>query len=87
MNNIKEKLRFKLLGQLSNDKTDLDVYNAYSVVKEVSVAFSSFFAENCFEMLDSKLYYIRDHPTYDDAYKIEDIFYFWENDLLGLNNL
>ena len=42
MNKIKEELRFKMLGQLSDEKTDLDVDNAYSVVKESVLSFNSF---------------------------------------------
>ena len=37
MNKIKQELRQKLQGQLSDEKTELDVDNAYSVVKENSV--------------------------------------------------
>ncbi len=46
MNKIKQELRQKLQGQLSDEKTELDVDNAYSVVKENSVLFSLFCAEN-----------------------------------------
>lgn len=46
MNKIKEELRQKLLGQLSDYNTQLDVDNAYSVVKEKSISFSLFCAEN-----------------------------------------
>ena len=82
MNKLKEELRLKMLGQLSNDKTELDINNAYEVCVKFAVLFSKFFAENCFELFDSKTYYIRDHEHYNDAYAIEDIFYLWENRLL-----
>lgn len=51
-------------------------------VKDFAVSFSTFFAENCYELFDSKTYYIRDHHHYDDAYNIEDIFHLWHNELL-----
>jgi hypothetical protein len=46
MNKIKEELRFRLQGQLSSDKTEVDVNVAYDVVEKVSVSFSNFLAEN-----------------------------------------
>lgn len=82
MNKIKQELRQKLQGQLSDEKTELDVNNAYSVVKKSALSFSIFFAEKCFELFGSKTYYIRDHETLDDSYTIEDLFYLWENNLI-----
>lgn len=46
MNKIKEELRLKMLGQLSDENTDLDVDNAYGVVKESVLSFSTFLREN-----------------------------------------
>ena len=46
MNKIKEQLRIKMLGQLSDEKTDLDVDNAYGVVKKSVLSFSNFLREN-----------------------------------------
>lgn len=46
MNKIKEQLRLKMLGQLSDEKTDLDVDNAYGVVKKSVLSFSNFLREN-----------------------------------------
>ena len=46
MNKIKEQLRLKMLGQLSDEKTQLDVNNAYIVVRDVAVSFSVFCVEN-----------------------------------------
>lgn len=48
MNKIKEELRQKLQGQLSDEKTELDVNVAYSVVEKVAVSFSVFCVENCY---------------------------------------
>lgn len=83
MNKIKQELRQKLLGQLSDENTQLDIDNAYSVVKEKAVlSFSKFFAENCFELFDSKTYFIRDHETLGATYTIEDLYFLWENNLI-----
>lgn len=48
MNKLKEELRLKLLGQLSDDKTELDIDNAYEVCVKFTVSFSLFCAENSF---------------------------------------
>lgn len=81
-NKIKEELRQRLQGQLSYEKTELDVNIAYSVVKKSVLSFSRFFADHCFELFDSKTYYIRDHETLNDNYTIEDLFELWENNLI-----
>lgn len=44
-NKLKEQLRLKMLGQLSDFNTELDVNNAYGVCKDFSVSFN-LFAEN-----------------------------------------
>ena len=82
MNKIKQELRQKLQGQLSDENTTVDVDNAYSVVKESVLSFSKFFAENCFELFDSKTYFIRDHETLGATYTIEDLYFLWENNLI-----
>lgn len=46
MNKIKEELRQKLQGQLSDEKTKIDVNVAYDVVEKVAISFSVFCAEN-----------------------------------------
>lgn len=46
MNKIKEELRQKLQGQLSDEKTLVDVNVAYDVVEKVAVSFAIFCAEN-----------------------------------------
>ena len=46
MNKLKEQLRFKMLGQLSDEKTNTDINNAYSVAVDFAVSFSLFCAEN-----------------------------------------
>ena len=35
MNKLKEQLRFKMLGQLSDEKTNTDINNAYSVAVDL----------------------------------------------------
>lgn len=46
MNKLKEQLRFKMLGQLSDERTKEDIDNAYSVAVDFAVSFSVFCAEN-----------------------------------------
>ena len=46
MNKLKEVLRFRMLGQLSHEKTELDIESAYDVCKDFSVLFSVFCGKN-----------------------------------------
>lgn len=46
MNKLKEQLRFKMLGQLSDEKTKEDIDNAYSVAVDFCLSFTSFLREN-----------------------------------------
>ena len=46
MNNLKEQLRFKMLGQLSDENTEVDVNNAYGVCKDFTLSFLTFLREN-----------------------------------------
>lgn len=46
MNKLKEQLRFRMLGQLSDEATEVDVNNAYDVVVDFSLSFISFLREN-----------------------------------------
>ena len=46
MNKLKEQLRFKMLGQLSDEKTNIDINNAYNVAVHFSLSFLSFLREN-----------------------------------------
>ena len=46
MNKLKEQLRLRMLGQLSDEKTNLDINNAYSVAVDFAVLFTSFCREN-----------------------------------------
>ena len=56
-NKLKEQLRLKMLGQLSDEKTRLDIDNAYGVCKYFSVAFSLFCAENYTHNSDSNFWW------------------------------
>ena len=42
MNKLKEQLRLRMLGQLSDEKTEVDINNAYSVAIDFSLSFSLF---------------------------------------------
>ena len=46
MNKLKEQLRLKMLGQLSDENTEVDVNNAYGVCKDFNLSFISFLHEN-----------------------------------------
>lgn len=42
MNKLREQFRERLLGQLSQEKTEVDINNAVDVCKDFSVSFSLF---------------------------------------------
>ena len=46
-NKLKEQLRLKMLGQLSDEKTNLDINNAYDVAVDFSLSFLTFLREKC----------------------------------------
>ena len=50
MNKLKEQLRFKMLGQLSDEKTNTDINNAYNVAVDFTVLFTSFVGETKLEI-------------------------------------
>ena len=46
MNKLKEQLRLRMLGQLSDEATEVDVNNAYDVAVDFSLSVLSFLREN-----------------------------------------
>jgi hypothetical protein len=46
MNKLREQFRQRLLGQLSDDKTEVDLNNAVDVCKDFNLSFISFLREN-----------------------------------------
>ena len=46
MNKLKEQLRLKMLGQLSDERTKEDIDNAYNVAVDFCLSFISFLREN-----------------------------------------
>ena len=46
MNKLKEQLRLRMLGQLSDEKTNTDINNAYSVAVDFALSFFTFLREN-----------------------------------------
>ena len=46
MNKLKEQLRLRMLGQLSDERTKEDIDNAYSVAIDFSLSVLSFLREN-----------------------------------------
>ena len=45
-NKLKEQLRLRMLGQLSDEKTKEDIDNAYSVAVDFTLSFLTFLREN-----------------------------------------
>ena len=46
MNKLKEQLRLRMLGQLSDERTKEDIDNAYSVAVDFTLSFLTFLREN-----------------------------------------
>ena len=46
MNKLKEQLRLRMLGQLSDEKTKEDIDNAYDVAVDFTLSFLTFLREN-----------------------------------------
>ena len=46
MNKLREQLRLRMLGQLSDEKTNIDINNAYDVAIDFSLSVLSFLREN-----------------------------------------
>ena len=45
-NKLKEQLRLRMLGQLSDEKTNEDINNAYSVAVDFTLSFLTFLRKN-----------------------------------------
>ena len=46
-NKLKEQLRLRMLGQLSDEKTNEDINNAYDVAVDFTLSFLTFLREEC----------------------------------------
>ena len=46
MNKLREQLRLRMLGQLSDEKTNEDINNAYSVAVDFTLSFLTFLREH-----------------------------------------
>ena len=46
MNKLKEQLRLRMLGQLSDEKTEVGINNAYNVTVDFTLSFISFLRKN-----------------------------------------
>jgi len=46
MNKLREQLRLRMLGQLSDEATEVDINNAYSVAVDFAILFTYFVGEN-----------------------------------------
>ena len=64
-NKLKEQLRLRMLGQLSDEKTKEDINNAYSVAVDFAVSFSLFCAENYIHLSENNwMAYHKDTEEY-----------------------
>ena len=85
-NKLKEQLRLRMLGQLSDEKTELDVNNAYTVVKESALSFFNFLRENYHTEFETWTRgslpkgKIQSKKSYD-LLDIEEVFKIWENEI------
>jgi hypothetical protein len=70
MSKLKDELRLRLLGQLSSEKTELDVDTAFEVCRKVSVSFSLFCAENYTHDWDSNYWW----DGFMELYTTEELF-------------
>ena len=52
MNKLKEQLRLRMLGQLSDEATEVDINNSYSVAVDFAVLFTSFVGETTLSYKD-----------------------------------
>jgi len=86
MNKIKQELRQKLQGQLSDEKTKLDIDNAYSVVKESALSFFNFLWENYHTEFETWTRNslpkgkVQNRENYN-IINIEELYKIWENEI------
>lgn len=86
MSKIKKQLRLRMLGQLSDEKTEVDINNAYIVVKESALSFFNFLRENYHTEFETwtrdKLPKgkVQSKKSYD-LLDIEEVFKIWENEI------
>ena len=85
-NKLKEQLRLRMLGQLSDEKTELDVNNAYIVVKESALSFFNFLRENYHTEFETWTRNslpkgkVQNRENYN-IINIEELFKTWENEI------
>ena len=78
MNKLKEQLRLRMLGQLSDEKTEVDINNAYDVAVDFAVSFLTFLRENYYTEFETwtkgalPLDKVQNKKTYD-IINIEDV--------------
>ena len=70
-NKLKEQLRFKMLGQLSDERTREDIDNAYDIAVDFCLSFISFLRENYYTEFETRakdvlpLDKVQNKKTYD----------------------
>ena len=85
MNKLKEQLRFKMLGQLSDERTKEDINNAYSVAVDFTLSFLTFLRENYHTEFETWTRNslpkgkVQSKKSYD-LLDIEEVFKIFEND-------
>lgn len=78
---LEDKLRRGLLGHLSEANTQVDITIACNIARDFTIDFLTFFAENCYEIDVSKLYYIRDSEEHPYAYTVVQLLKIFEDGL------
>ena len=71
MNKLKEQLRLRMLGQLSDEKTNTDINNAYDVAVDFAVLFTSFVGENYIHL--SKGWWLNIYEDTEEQYTTEEL--------------
>ena len=74
MNKLRERFRQRLLGQLSQEKTEVDINNAVDVCKDFSVSFSLFCTDYNYERLSDRWYKRSHFQNFPDYYTTEELY-------------
>ena len=86
MNKLKEQLRLRMLGQLSDERTKEDIDNAYSVAVDFTLSFLTFLRENYHTEFETWTRNslpkgkVQNRKNYN-IINIEELFKIWENEI------
>ena len=74
MNKLREQFRYRLLGQLSDEKTEVDVNNAVDVCRDFSICFCLFCTDYSYERLSNRWYKRSPFQNFPDYYTTEELY-------------